>query len=58
MKKSNLVICFSFSRWYEGVRSGEESTNVGQEDKTVSFVGYLYFHLGTYFLLFKYYGNS
>lgn len=59
MKKSILVICFSFGAWHEGVRWGEGSTNIVQEDKNVSCVGfYLSIHLGTHFLLFKYHHNS
>lgn len=59
MRKSILVICFSFSAWHEGVRWGEGSTNIVQEDKNVNFVGfYLCFHLGTHFLFFKCHHNS
>lgn len=59
MRKSILVICFSFGAWHEGVRWGEGSTNIVQEDKNVSFVGfYLCVHLGTHFLLFKCHHNS
>lgn len=58
MRKSILVICFSFGAWHEGVRWGEGSTNIVQEDKNVSFVGfYLCIHLGTHFLLFKCHHN-
>lgn len=58
-RKPILVICFSFGAWHAGVRGGEGSTNIVQEDKNVSFAGfYLCIHLGTRFLLFKRHHNS